>query len=348
MIFTMTYFGKTNETIYNVLENEILRVWRDAVLLNFNELAERLAYIPIDRIKYALGQNCDFIWNNTGEYTHISRFIISEEERDEVRCFVEKEIRKHRYISITDITLSNISEHNYNLSITAIHNAIYRICLADNYDKYGKIITYKGDKINALNIMEECCRSLDRITLDNLLELERDLTGECHRWIPMNVGYSVMVRIDENNFIAEKYLEFDIIAVDNAIEQFMNGADYLPLKAITTFVMFPYCGQDWNLFLLESYVMRFSERYRFKVGALNNKNVGVIVRKSSNLIKNTHTRPEKGYDLILIDAVAKANVALDVKNILSYLFNEGYIAKMFKSNITEIINLAKMQRQRGG
>jgi hypothetical protein len=116
----------------------------------------------------------------------------------------------------------------------------------------------------------------------------------------MEAGYSVMVRADEDTYIAEKYVHFDVAGIDSTLDLFVTG-EYLPLKSITTFAAFPHCGQPWNLFLLESYCRRFSDRFRFEVLAVNSKNAGAIVRKSCRL----------SYAQIMADAVAKSDIPLE-------------------------------------
>jgi hypothetical protein len=98
--------------------------------------------------------------------------------------------------------------------------------------------------------------------------------------------------------------------------------------------MFPLCGQEWNLFLLESYCRRFSEQFRFKCLAVNNKNAGVIVRENSRLT----------YMDILADATAKSSVDLKEKTVLQFLYENGYIGKRSYSKINETINQAKILR----
>jgi len=334
LYFTQTYFGYTTESVFNVLESEILRVWGDDVLLSYEQLAERLEYFPIERIKYALGQNADFIWNNTGEFTHVSKIDITEDETTEIVRFADTEIRTHRYASIAYAPLGEIPERNYYLSVTAIHNALYHICLSRNYEQHGKIITRKGDGIDAKSIMEEHCRTLDRCTLDDLLEFEKDLTGECHRWIPMEAGYAVMVRTDVNVFVAERYVDFDKSAIDKAIDQFVNGGEYTPLRTVTTFALFPHCGQPWNLFLLESYCRRFSDNFRFEVLSVNSTNAGVIVHKHSRLT----------YIDIMADAVAKSGISLDKQTVLNFLAASGYTSHRRFAKIVELMKKASALR----
>ncbi|MCX5813958.1 MAG: hypothetical protein NT178_15635 [Proteobacteria bacterium] len=79
--FTQTYFGYTGASVFAALEGEILRVWGDDVLLIYGQLAERLRYVPLERIKYALGQNGDFIWSTVETFSHVSRIEITDEER---------------------------------------------------------------------------------------------------------------------------------------------------------------------------------------------------------------------------------------------------------------------------
>lgn len=334
--FTQTYFGKSNDSVYNVLQNEILRVWGNDILLTYEALAKCLVYIPMFRIEQHLGQNNDFIWNTKGEFTHISKIDIAEHEKREIVNYIESEICTHGYASISDVSLSEIIDRNYELSITAIHNAVYFICLADKYAKNGKIITRKGDNIDALHITKEHCKTLDRCTLDDLLNFERDLTGECHRWIPMQAGHDVLVRTDENTFVAEQYIQFNTVAIDTAIEYFLHGGEYAPLQSVTTFAMFPYCGQGWNLFLLESYCRRFSDDFRFECLSVNSKNAGAIVRKKSRL----------SYADIMADAVAKSDVSLFVQPVLNFLVESGYISARRYTKVTELINQAKVIRNK--
>jgi len=334
--FTQTYFGVTNDSIYNVLQKEILRVWGNEILITYETLANRLAYIPQFRIEQHLGQNNNFIWNAKGEFTHISKIDIAEYEKREIANFIESEIRVHGYASISDVSLNEIIDRNYMLSITAIHNAVYYICLEDKYAKNGKIITRKGKKINALHIIKEYCKTLDRCLLDDLLDFERDLTGECHRWIPMQAAYDVLVRIDENTFVADRYIHFETSEIDTAIEYFLHGGEYIPLQSVTTFAMLPHCGQAWNLFLLESYCRRFSDDFRFECLSINSKNAGVIIRKKSRM----------SYAELMADAVAKSDIPLVTQPVLDYLVANGYISVRRYTKISELINQAKAIRNK--
>ena len=333
--FTQTYFGYTDASIFSTLESEILRVWGDNVLLTYEQLAERLQYIPTERIKYTLGQNGDFIWSRVETFSHISRIDISDGEREIIRETTVQEYDTRGYTSISDLHLGEIEERNYELSVTAVHNAVFRICLSDKFDMSGKIVTRNGDILDALTIMKNHCRTIEKCSLDDLLNYEKELTGEVHRWLPMEAGNTVLVRIDIDTYVADKFVHFDAEVVDAAIELFIEG-DYLPLKSFTTFGAFPDCRQTWNLFLLESYCRRFSHKYRFDTPSVNSRNAGAVIRKSCGL----------DYTEIMTDAVAKADITLKDSTIGKFLYDNGYTGRSTTAKVGEIIDKAKAIRER--
>lgn len=324
-----------NGTEIAKIKSEIMRIWGSNVMLNYEQLSGRLPYTPLDKIKYVLAQNGDFIWNATEVYTHVGKVDVTDQECVAIADYVAVACRTDGYASLSDVPLGEIEERNYELTLTAIHNAVFGIVLADKYDRRGKIITRKGDILDALTIMKEHCRTLDKCSLQDLLDFERELTGESHRWIPMEAGYFVMVRADEDSYIAEKYVHFDAAEIDGTLDLFVTG-EYLPLKSVTTFAAFPHCGQAWNLFLLESYCRRFSDRFRFEVLAVNSKNAGAIVRKSCRL----------SYVQIMADAVAESDIPLEKAAIKDFLCNNGYIGRRSYAKTDELIELARAIRER--
>jgi hypothetical protein len=333
MKFTQAYFGITNMSIFNSLESEILRVWGTDVLLTYEQLAGRLQYIPLKRIKYALGQNNDFIWNSTDSFSHISKIIFTKEEHKNIHKVAQKECTTRGYISITDLPLGDIQGRNHELSVTAIHNATFRICLSDKFEKKGKIVFNKGDTLNVLLIMKEYCRTINKCSLDDLLNYEKELTGEIHRWIPMEAGNNYLVRINKDTYISDRFVHFNSNRIDNAIGQLIKE-NYLPLKAFTTFGTFPDCGQIWNLFLLESYCRRFSKNYRFDTLSVNSRNAGTIIRKSCTMT----------YTEIMADAVAKSGIELTEIKVGRFLFDKGYTGRNATAKNNEIIYKVKTRR----
>ena len=334
LLFTQTYFGYTDASVFAAIESELLRVWGDDVLLTYEQLAKRLQYISLDRIKNALNQNRNFIWSRVGTFSHISRIDISESEREAIREVAVRECHARGYASIIGFPFNEIRDRNCELSITAIHDAVYRICLSDKFDKKGKIVTRKGDAIDAPTIMKEYCRTIDKCSLHDLFSFEKELTDKINRRIPMEAGNAVLVRIDKDTYVADKYVSFNVDVIDEAIDLFVMG-EYLPLKSFTTFGVFPDCGQKWNLFLLESYCRRFSRKFRFDTPSVNSRNAGAVIRKSCGL----------DYTEIMADAVSKANIAQKGSAIDKFLYENGYTGRRSPGKTGEIIDKAKAIRE---
>jgi hypothetical protein len=193
----------------------------------------------------------------------------------------------------------------------------------------------KGEVIDALTIMKEYCRTIDKCSLDDLLTYEKELTGKVYPLIPMEAGNSVLVRIDKNSYVADKYVYFDVEVIDEAIGRLVKE-DYLALKSFTTFGTFPDCGQTWNLFLLESYCRRFSQKFRFDTIFVNSRNVGAVIRKSCYM----------DYMEIMADAVANSGVSLQDAAVGMFLYKSGYTGRRITAKVNEIINKAKNIREK--
>ncbi len=328
-------FGHINSSIGGILESEILRTWGEDVLLDYSQFAERLPYIPIERIKQTLGQNGDFIRNSQGTYSHISRIEITDGEREAIRNAAARTCAAHGYASIADLLPEEIAERNYELSAAAVHNAAYRICLADGFDMRGRTVTRKGEVFDTLALMKEYCLSIDACSLDGLSRCQEELTGESQRGISVEAGNAVMVRIDKDNFVSDAGVDFNVSRIDAALGRVIEG-DYLPLKSFTTFAAFPDCGRAWNLFLLESYCRRFSREFRFESLTVNSRNAGVVVRRGCGL----------DYVEIMTDAVACSDLPLTEEAVGRFLADSGYTGRCTKARIEEIIDKAKVVREK--
>lgn len=335
LAFTQTYFGYTDASVPTVLENEILRVWGDDLLLTYEQVSERLQYIPMERIRSALGQNRDFIWHSIGTFSHVSRIDITDEERETICKAAIEECNTRGYASLTNLPIGQIEARNDELSATAIHSAVFRLCLSDKFDENGKIVTRKGEVLNALAIMKDRCRTIDKCSLGELIDCANSLIGDIDSRICIEAGNAILIRLDSDTYVSDKYVNFDFEAVDNAIEMLISG-NYLPLKSFTTFGTFPDCWQTWNLFLLESYCRRFSKKFRFDSLSVNSQNIGAIIRESCSL----------KYTDIMVDAVVNSGVPLMDSAVGEFLLNLGYIGRRRASIISEVIDKAKVSQKR--
>ena len=332
LYYTKKHFSVTrNESAEYALSS----CFASAHSLSYQQLKERLPYLPLEKIKQILAQNSEFIWVNTGLYTHISNIEIDEVERLTVERKIKTEITECGYVSLATFDVSASFERNPALSETAVKNGLFQICLADRYEKRGNIITSKGALLNSVAVFKDYCLSRERLTLDELIELEKVINGRVNSQ-SLFVAYDTMIRIDKRTFVSDDEIRFDSEAVDAALGLFVRK-DVIPLQAVTSFTSFPYInGYSWNLYLIESYCRRFSKRFMYQCLSVNSRNVGAIFQRSAGFTD---------YAEVLAAVVANARIELDMIKVGDFLFDSGYIARR-TSVISDVITKAQVLRER--
>lgn len=143
-----------------------------------------------------------------------------------------------------------------------------------------------------------------------------------------------MVRVERNHFVAERFVNFSVDEIDTVLTGFFTDS-FKAIRDITTFAMFPLCGQSWNHYLLESFCYKYSRKYSLHVIHFNDKNAGIIAEKDF----------KKKYSEMLAIALAKTNVELTPDIIGQYLYNAGYMAKRKYAKLGEIAQRASELRK---
>jgi hypothetical protein len=308
------------------VESETLRCYEASSILSWEEAKAKLPFVPLVRIKQIVALNDNFVKVSKGVYAHISTIVIDDTDIHKTLQKIEKEISKYDYASLATLNVSASLQLNPGFSESAVKNGLFQIFLATQYEKRGNIITQKGKAPKSATILEDFCLSKDIIKRKELARFEKEIWG--HSSLKsLEVAYNKMIRINKNTFVADDKLNFDITAVDDALELIVDEK-VIPLCAITSFTSFPYIdGFPWNLFLLESYCRRFSQRFTFICQLPNSHNIGVVFRKDAGF-----------NDLIdvLAHAVALSSVTPTEKAVGELLVNNHYIGKQ-TSIISKVI-----------
>jgi hypothetical protein len=283
---------------------------------SFDELQERLPCLKMDTIRQTLN-GAAYFRVDKGIYTHIDNMDLPESEGAKIITFVISRLQEHDYVTANELDLSKFEYLNPHCSFASVRDAVFYKFLSNNYDKSGQVITQKGGKLRVLDIIEQYCREVDAVSFDelNTFEATFDPEGRTHSQC-LIAGHNTMVRVSRDLFVSDRNVDFDVARIDEAIALYCNG-NFISLQGVADFSLFPYAGYHWNLFLLESYVRRFSHVFKYDVRAVNSANIGAIVRKSYKY---------NDYDDILAHVLAKSSVSLsDKKAVVDYLFDNGYI-----------------------
>ena len=326
----------SKKTEKQAVTEEIKRVWGNGQTESVNVLSERLPYIPLGNIWRVISGNDLFVLSSEGVYLLVDRFIISQDEIEDILDYVDAVCEEKDFCSLSDIPLGDIEENNYELSKLAIYNAAYRVALASKYHLNGKILTKDKPELDAVLLLKQDIRGLSECNFDEVSEKVIELTGSTNRQYAFQALYDEMVRVDKNRFVSNKAVNFEVNEIDKVLSTFITD-HFAAIRDVTTFAMFPICGQNWNHYLLESFCYKYSRRYSLHVIHFNDKNAGIIAEKDYN----------KSYAEMLAIQLARSDVELKPEIIGPYLFDTGYMAKSKYAKLDEIAQQAKELRKEG-
>ena len=318
----------------DAVTDELKRIWGAYPVESVYRLSDRLPYIPIGNIWRVISGNDLFVLSSEGEYLFIDRFRITKDEEEDILDFVDEICEENGFASLCDVPLGSIEEENYELTQTAIYNAIYKKVLSGKYHLNGKILTKEKSELDAVMLLKQYIKDKDECTFDEVADKVVELTGGINRQYAFQALYDDMVRVDKNRFVANRLVNFSIDEIDTVLAGFVTD-NFCAIRDVTTFAMFPLCGQNWNHYLLESFCYKYSRKYSLHVIHFNDKNAGIIAEKDFN----------KKYNEMLAIALARTDVELSSEVIGQYLFNTGYMAKSKYAKLGEIAQRASELRK---
>ena len=318
----------------DAVTDELKRIWGAHPVESVYRLNDRLPYIPLGNIWRVISGNDLFVLASEGEYLFIDRFRITKDDQEEILDFVDESYDKNGFASLCDVPLGSIEEENYELTQTAIYNAIYKKVLSGKYHLNGKILTKEKSDLDAVMLLKQYIKDKAECTFDEVSDKVVELTGGINRQYAFQALYDDMVRVDKNRFVANRLVNFSIDEIDTVLAGFITD-NFRAIRDVTTFAMFPLCGQNWNHYLLESFCYKYSRKYSLHVIHFNDKNAGIIAEKDFN----------KKYNEMLVIALARTDVELSSEVIGQYLFNTGYMAKSKYAKLGEIAQRASELRK---
>lgn len=317
----------------DALISDIGNVWGESVLRSFTDLKNLLSYIPLDKIKYALANGNQFVWNSFETYTLKDKFSISEMQLNEIKDIARRRCDENGRVTFEELPLSEVFEENYELSESAIYEIISEL-MSDEFTRSNKALTRVGEQINVTSEIIKYCKARDKCTLKEAEQLMSEIAGELRYPTVIEAMNQAMVRIDLDNFVSDESVAFDIDAIDDTLDKIVIG-NVLGMKEITSFAAFPYCGYQWNLFLIESYCRRFSKKFRYDCVTPNSKNAGAIIRKSF----------ESDYPKAMAESIAASGIKLTEKSIFDYLIATGLMIKRQYNDMESLIKEVESIRE---
>ena len=305
------------------------------------EIYSALSHLPKKKITAILRRYGEFARNSKGVYFHVDIISLSDDQLTKISNLIQDDINQWGYAIGSEIIQNvrlrypEILEPYSHFSELGLRNVLaYR--LSDRYSFNSNVISEQGKNITMMDVYAKFSRQHKRFTLAELEVFKEETDSGI---IYFNAVYSNALRISENEFVSFDSAHFDIEQTDAAITRYLIG-DYIPLAKIGEFGTFPYAGYPWNSFLLESYVLNYSKKYKLINNGFNAYTcVGAIVKKSA-LINN--------FQELLVHVLAESSCELYPEPALNYLYKQGYIGRRINRDIEIILTDANALRSKKG
>ena len=293
-----------------------------------------MQFVPAEVIEKSLKNGIFYIKNRADEYILKDYFNITDEQKERLIETVNWICERYTQASFDKIdVIDELKKENDQFSDIAFRDIIFEI-LGDNYEKQGQNIVRKGQSEAFSAFLRNYLKDCEHTTLGELQELAKQREGKMETKRILDVVLNVMVRINANDFVADKFLDFDIERTDEILDTIIKE-DFIGIKEVSSTqfeILFPPLSKyKWNTFLLESYCRRFSKKYKFYVPTANSKGVGAILKKEIEIKNN-----DDYYNLMAKSVLINRNVEVAEDDIGNFLVNKaGYIAEVNRKKLVQ-------------
>jgi hypothetical protein len=317
--------------LLRTMESKIVKCFNDSCEVSIDTLKERLPSIPEEELKKTLTNSRNFFETRDNTYTHFSKINFDEAERKEICSLIKGKVATNNFVSLTSINALSIVALNPEFSEATLKSIIFDFFLSGEYARRGNIVTLKGSRFTASEVLKDHCATNKVVYFNDLNALELDVYGKLHGAALM-IGNTLKFRVDLDTFIPITDIQFDVEATDTAINSFIPK-DIIPLQAVTSFASFPSVeGYPWSWFLLESYCRHYSKLFKYQCLAVNSCHVGAIFKKACKF---------PTYQDVLAHIIVNDSLSLDKKYIGEYFFENKYVAFKSYPSLDKTIELAR-------
>lgn len=316
---------------------EITEVFGADVILTYQQLKNRCPYLPMSVIKGTLSRSDRFVWSFPETYAQVGLIELDQAEVSDIVNRILPLILEEGYFSLAQLPIEESCGLNPQVSSSAVRDAIYNRYMSNEFTRNGLIVKRPGIHLTTYQLMETWLKGLEQVTLTEVEDYERELTGH-HAVLGIVAASSTMVRIDHDHYVSDASIQFNVDAVDHAISLFV-GNRIIPITAITSYTSFPDIpGYSWNLYLVESFLRRFSKRFTIDGGPAQMSYVGGI---------SSSDRDFASYEDRLAHAVIQDGVTLTEEAIGRYLTDCKYILRRSEI-VRRTLNKARILNEQRG
>ena len=320
------------------LDYEVAKIfYTENKSLSLDELQKMFRYVPAEKILSVITNTKKYLPTIEDKYFPISKIKFDAEEISIAEQEINSAIAEKNFAAREDYDLSSNFALNPEIDVKILRDLIYQKFFADKFDRNRTRLVKKTASIKKRlgfgKLIHELCSSKDELTFD-------DVSYFSSKYLPSSHGYAVtlaffnenMTRVSEDLFVKDSLINFDVAAVDDALENFVQKK-IIPIRAVNDFTNFPPIeNYSWNLYLLESFLRKYSEKFIFTSAHFNNSNIGAIYPASMNFAD---------YLDVQVAAVIQEKILLKPEEVGNFLVGEGYRGQRSVKIIQRVIQQAK-------
>lgn len=269
---------------------------------------------------------------------HIDHFQITEDDLAKIKSVLYNEIRRTSFMLWPELLQTirgiapNVLDYNEQFNELGIRKVL-SIKLSEWFYFNNNIISLPGQQISSKDVLINFAKTNEEYTLDDAKEICESMQTN----INANMDLFLMenIRIDADHFVSKHKIRFDVTAIDKVIAGYCPN-EYIPIKDIQNFSLFPSCGYSWNQLLLESYVFSCSKLFKLEHNIFGSTQaLGAIVKKTSPL----------EYDDVMAEILAQSDTVLKATDALNFFVEKGLIGRRRLGNVNEILKKAHSIRK---
>lgn len=306
--------------------------------LSYEEIHAGVSNLSMELVYREIHKNSSFIRDAKEHYFHEAIFEVSDEELSKISGIIENEIQENGYAIWSNIyksiedNMPVFLENNLYLSSLGLRNAFEKL-LYTRYNFEGSIICEVGKNLTMSDVYKLYAEHHLEFTDDDIYDFSKEV--DCIIYFP--ALYESAIRVSRTQFVSKSIVNIDVEAVDAAIETYFSG-DYIPLKDIDSYLVFPNEGFEWNVFLLEGFLSSYSKKFLLLNNGFSLKNAaGAVVRKGSSI---------ENFEDVCSCALAQSDIELKKDSALDYLIDINFITRKSYKNIESAISRAVRMRNR--
>ena len=318
------------------LDYEVAKIFMEETkALSIDDLKERLPYVPAEKILSVLSDTKKFLSTNESKYIPLSKIQFDTDEIGTAKQQIISAININGYAALEDYNLSSNLALNPELNEKVLCNVIYEKFFASDFIKRGKKFFNKNAVVHdnrdkAVNRIREFVAEYDELSLEKLLAAAKDF--DINPSAALAAAHEKMIRVKENLFVKAELISFDVAGIDASLSFFVQGK-IISLRSVTSFTGFPpVAGYSWNLFLLESFLRKYSQRYVYDAPAANSANIGAIYPKSMNF---------SDYLDVQASVIVQENILLEKSGVEEFLIEQGFRSRRIAKVTRQIIARAQ-------